>query len=212
MNKFFKDGQTVLFQGDSITDTGRDREDITSLGNGYPKYVKAIYDGMFPYNKVNFINKGIANDGLSHLLSRYDTDFKEINPDFISILIGINDVNPKCDANSLADVKPFYEKYELLLTKIKKDMPNAPIMIIEPFLVMTDPKYFYWHNDLDPKIQAIRALAKKYADYYLPLDGILTSYTFKGYSADDLTGDGVHPSPTGAAIIANEYLKTLNII
>ena len=99
MKQYFKDSAVVLFQGDSITDCSRDKNDIPSLGNGYPKIIANIYHTMFPKREITFVNKGISGNRVRDLLSRYDQDFLAIKPDFISILIGINDVWRAFDRN-----------------------------------------------------------------------------------------------------------------
>lgn len=76
MKRFFKDGDTVLFQGDSITDTHRDKETNIGLGEGYPPKVKAIYDSLFPGNTVNFVNRAVSGDRTINLVERYDKDMR----------------------------------------------------------------------------------------------------------------------------------------
>lgn len=211
MSRYFKDGQVVLFQGDSITDCNRDRDSGDNpLGNGYPKKVTGLYNILYPNHKVTFLNKGISGNRVVDLLDRYDADFKEVNPDFISILIGINDTWRKYDSNDETTTEKFYEGYLLLLSKIKKDMPNCKIMIMEPFLLNSLPDRAKWREDLDPKIQVVRKLAVEFADYYLPLDGILAKAEAEEYTNVEMAEDGVHPTDIGHSIIAKEYLKALS--
>lgn len=212
MKSFFQKGQVVLFQGDSVTDCGRNREDITSLSEGYPGKIAAIYNTLFPDADVKFVNKGVSGDRVHNLIMRYIEDIREIEPDFISILIGINDVWRRYDSNDPTTVDSFKDHYEYLLKMIKKDFPNARIMLIEPFVLHSLPDRESWHEDLDPKIQVVRALARDYADYYLPMDGIFASLATNTYSLQELAPDGVHPSDLGHAVIADAYLKALEII
>lgn len=212
MKRFWEDGQVVLFQGDSITDCGRNREDQTSLGNGYPSKIAGIYSNLFPDNKVTFINKGISGNRTKDLLERYEKDFKDINPDFISILIGINDVWRKFDRNDPTSPEQFEANYRKLLSQFKKDCPNAKIMIIEPFVLDTLEDRRMWYDTLDPIVRIVRDLAREFADYYLPLDGIFNSYICKGLSKADIAADGVHPTQTGHGVIAYEYMKLLEIL
>lgn len=210
MDRYFKDGQVVLFQGDSITDCKRDREGGENpLGNGYPKKIAQLYDILYPGHKVTFVNKGISGNRVVDLLARYDEEFKGIQPDFISILIGINDTWRRYDNNDETTVEKFYETYHLLLSKIKKDLPNCKLMIIEPFLLNSLPDRGEWRKDLDPKIHAVRKLAIEFADYYLPLDGILAKAEVEQYTCIELAEDGVHPTDIGHSVIAKEYLKVL---
>ena len=82
----------LLFQGDSITDAGRDRNDIHNLGNGYPKYAAKFLAEKYPDIDFEFIDLGIGGDQTKNLVARLDKDFIDIQPDIVSILIGINDV------------------------------------------------------------------------------------------------------------------------
>lgn len=209
MKSILTKGQTLLFQGDSITDCNRDRDDIGSLSGGYPGMVAKMYNLLFPDNEVTFINKGISGNRVIDLLERYDEDFKELNPDFISILIGINDTWRRYDANDPTSRESFMNSYRELLSKIKADMPNTKIMIVEPFVLYSLEDRKAWREDLDPKIDVVRELAKEYADYYLPLDGILAKAAVEEYTSEEIAEDGVHPSQKGHSIIAREYMKVL---
>jgi len=209
MKEIFKKGQIVLFQGDSITDCGRDRDDSNSLSEGYPGIVAKMYNLLFPDNGVTFVNKGISGNRAKDLLERYEVDFKEINPDFISIMIGINDTWRKYDGNDPTSSECFEEYYSELLKKIKIDLPNCKIMIIEPYVLNSLPDRAAWREDLNPKILVARKLAKEFADYYLPLDGLFAKAEVEQYTCQQITEDGVHPSAIGHSIIAEEYLKAL---
>lgn len=209
MKELFKKGQIVLFQGDSITDCGRDREDITSLGGGYPNVVARLYNTLFPDNGVTFINKGISGNRVRDLLDRYDTDFKAVKPDFISILIGINDTWRRYDNNDPTSTEQYEQSFRTLLKKIKKDLPECKLMIIEPYVLYSLPDRKAWREDLDPKIHAARGLAREFADYYLPLDGIFAKAEVEQCTCNQIAEDGVHPTAAGHSIIAAEYLKVL---
>ncbi|QHQ61866.1 GDSL family lipase [Anaerocolumna sedimenticola] len=209
MKEIYKKGQIVLFQGDSITDCGRNREDITSLSEGYPGVIANMYNLLFPDNGVTFINKGISGNRVKDLVERYDEDFKSIKPDFISILIGINDTWRRYDSNDPTSTEEYEKNYRFLLEKIKTDLPDCRIMIMEPFVLYSLPDREQWREDLNPKIQVARKLAKEYADYYLPLDGIFAKAEVEDYTCNQITEDGVHPSAIGHSIIAKEYLKAL---
>lgn len=212
MKKFFEKGQKVLFQGDSVTDCGRDYNDLLSLGDGYPNKIAEIYHTLFPLNDVTFINKGVSGNRSKDLLERYDEDFKAIRPDFISILIGINDCWRRYDSNDPTSSEQFERNCRTLLEKIRSDVPRAKIMLIEPFVLPSLPDRDAWHEDLDPKIDVVRTLAREYADYLLPMNGIMNAASVKSYSCEELTADGVHPSQTGHAVIADAYFKALGIL
>jgi len=213
MRRFFNDGETVLFQGDSITDCGRNRDVMYDLGSGYPKTVKTLYDTLFPNNDVIFVNKGISGNRARDLLTRYDEDFLAVKPDFVSILIGINDTWRRYDSGDITSSERFADEYEGLLIKIKKDMPNTKIMLMVPFLIHSQPDKIIWHEDLDLKVIAVYELGKKYADFVLPLDRIFEEAVTSGeFTPAEISGDGVHPESLGHSIIAANFLKALEII
>ena len=199
----------ILFQGDSITDCGRNKETGEDLGSGYPAKIAAVWEILFPGSGINFINRGISGNRTGDLLERYEKDFKALKPDLVSILIGINDTWRRYDGNDPTGVEVFESRYRTLLANLRRDLPQAAIVIIEPFLLSSIPERIQWREDLDPKIQAVRRLAKEYADVFIPLDGIFTRYAVQGAKDIDMAADGVHPTPLGHGIIASEWLRAL---
>lgn len=193
----------ILFQGDSITDAGRDRSDIHNMGQGYPKYavryLKEYFDGM----DIEFVNLGISGDQTKDLVARLDSDFTDVQPDIVSILIGINDTWHRAEKKEWLSGEKFEENYRTVLNALK-EKTNAKIVMIEPFLLPAEDKLFF-REDLDPKIQIVRKLAREYADLYIPLDGILAAQIihedWKTFSED-----GVHPTPgRGSEFIGRIY-------
>ena len=209
LEPFFAPGSVVLFQGDSTTDCGRDYADPDSLSQGYPGQVAAIYRALFPQRGVRFYNRGRSGDRMRDLLDRYEADFAALRPDFVSILIGVNDTWRRYDAQDPTAAEEFGAQYETLLRRLKGDFPGAGLMLIEPFLM---PQRAAWREDLDPKIQQVRRLAGAYADYYLPMDGLLNAYAVRSKAPEALAGDGIHPTALGNALIARAYLRELGIL
>ncbi len=216
MKRFFEDGMTMLFQGDSVTDTGRNRdlsEGFESMGDGYPKVFHQLYNTLFPGNKVNFVNRGISGNRTNHLLERYEEDFKNVKPDVISIMIGINNTWRNFDGgDDYCSAQRFEEEYEELLAKIKADMPDTKIMIIEQFALTAHPDRNTWQEDLDAKRDATRKLAFKYADWFVPMYDIITEASENDFDLYELSPDGVHPGDTGHSLIATEMMKAFEII
>ena len=214
MKNILKPGSTVLFQGDSITDCGRNRETSNEkpgneLGQGYPAKIAAIWEILFPGSGVRFLNRGISGNRSSDLLERYEKDFRALNPDLISILIGINDTWRRYDRNDPTAADLFENRYRTLLGSIRRDMPKTIIVIMEPFLLGSIPERKIWREDLDPKIQAVRGLAMEYADFFIPMDGIFARCAVEGIREADMAADGVHPTPLGHGIIASEWIRAL---
>ena len=194
----------LLFQGDSITDAGRIREDLHDLGHGYPLYAAKFIKEAFPDADIEFIDKGISGDQTKDLVARLEEDFISIQPDMVSIMIGINDTWHHAADKSWIPNEVFEERYTTVL-KALKERTNAKIVIIEPFLIPVEDKLFF-REDLDPKIQIIRKLAREYADVFIPTDGILAS-AFIGNEPTKFAEDGVHPTAYGAEFIGKKYLE-----
>ena len=152
----------ILFQGDSITDAGRNRENIHDLGLGYVKYAAELIQKNFNNISFEFVNLGISGDKLDNLFNRIQKEILGINPDIVSILIGINDIWSYADDGNWTPNDVFEMKYRTILTEIK-EQTNAKIIILEPFLLFTpDKEKFY--DDMYPKILIIRKLAREFAD------------------------------------------------
>lgn len=196
----------ILFQGDSVTDAGRDRSQSSDMGFGYPKYASAMLEDAFPDIDFAFTNLGISGNRTEHLVERMQSDFIEIQPDIVSIMIGINDVWHHYDFDCVYTSSEAFERnYTTLLEEIKQKT-NAKIMIIQPFLIDVPDKQRL-KAELVEKQEIIVRLAEKYADVYLPMHDILAAD-----EAEDKTvyaTDGVHPTEDGACLIAQKYLEAI---
>ena len=199
----------ILFQGDSITDWGRDRSDYHDLGSGYPKFAAEAIKNRHPEDEFEFINLGISGDQTDSLVKRWQTDCIDIQPDIVSIMIGINDVWHRAAAKEWLSHEKFEENYRFLLTEIK-EKTHAKIIMIEPFLLPVPDKEFF-REDLDPKIGIVRKLAREFADEYIATDGLFAE---KSVHADPTSWayDGVHPTEAGAHAIAKAYADSADVI
>ena len=197
----------ILFQGDSITDAGRDRADIHNVGGGYPKYAAQFLREDFPEIDFEFIDLGIGGDQTKNLVARLDKDFIDIQPDIVSILIGINDVWHYAANREWLSDELFEERYRTVLTALK-EKTNAKIMMMEPFLIPVEDKLFF-REDLYKQIEITRSLAREFADVYLPTDGLLCS-AFIGDEPTTFAADGVHPTEKGAEYIGRLYCEYIS--
>lgn len=192
----------ILFQGDSITDCGRDREDIHNLGSGYPKFAAELIKSAHPETDFEFINLGISGNQTKDLVDRLQSDFIDIQPDLVSIHIGINDTWHRAAERNWLGNDVFEAQYRKVLSEIK-EKTNAKILIIEQFLLPVEDK-LYFREDLNGKIDITRKLAREFADFFIPLDGLMAQAAVdKG--ANHWSDDGVHPNENGAKFIAAYY-------
>ena len=195
----------VVFQGDSVTDCWRGRFNDTDLGSGYAMMAAAHFAAQFPEKQVQFFNRGVSADRVRNLEARWEEDCLALHPDWVSILIGINDTWRRYDQNDPTPVAAFATTYRAILEATTAQ--GARIIICEPFLLPVSAEQMTWREDLDPKIAVIRQLAQEYRAWFIPLDGLFARVATRRepiFWADD----GVHPSPAGHALIARAWLET----
>lgn len=199
----------ILFQGDSITDAGRNRDDIHDLGQGYPLYAAKFIKEEHPDIDFEFVDLGISGNQTIDLVNRLQSDFVDIQPDLVSIHIGVNDTWHRAESRNWLDNNVFEANYRKVLTEIK-EKTNAKILIIEQFLLPVADKEFF-RVDLNRKIDITRKLAREFADCYIPLDGIMA----KACVDKDMyhwSEDGVHPNANGSEFIGRLYADAFNEI
>ncbi len=189
----------ILFQGDSVTDAGRNYEDLADLGPGYAKYVAEQLKSDMPTTEFEFINRGISGNRVRDILARSDKDLVDLDPDIVTILIGVNDTWRRFDMNDPTTADEFADTYETLLKKIKANT-HAKIVIIEAFVLYGMGRDEF-REDLDLKLDKTRILAMQYADAYVPLDGILAAECVDR-APTELSDDGIHPNEGGRRFIA----------
>lgn len=201
----------ILFQGDSVTDCGRARDNFYDLGVGYPLIVSSLlFHKLADYN-LTFINRAVSGDRTTEMMARWDADCLKLDPKptVVSILIGINDVWRRYDSDRPTSVDTFYTQYRSMLQSVK-DTFGARLMLLEPFVLPNPEDRKAWREDLDPKLQAVRELAREFEATLVPLDGAFAAAYVKRpgtyYSAD-----GVHPSYAGHGLIASEWCRAAGI-
>lgn len=204
---FIEAQDLVLFQGDSITDTGRDRVNPHSLGRGYANLVASWFQALYPEKEVQFLNRGISGDRVVNLEARWDEDCVQLQPDVLSIMIGINDCWRRFDRNDPTTTEDFAAGFHRLLTRVRQET-SARLILLEPFLVPVKPELQAWRENLDPKIQVGRELAREFHALYVPLDGLFAQACCR-QQPSYWAPDGVHPSYGGHGLIAQAWLSTI---
>ena len=191
----------ILFQGDSVTDCSRKYDDPEDLGLGYVKYTAEALKEKFP--DMTFVNRGISGNRTKDVLARAQKDIVEIDPDIITILIGVNDTWRRFDMNDPTTAEEFRDNYEKIL-KIVKEKTHAKIVMLECFLVYGMGRDNY-REDLNAKIDETRKLAAIYADKFIALDGLLAQEYIGAGTREpaEISADGVHPAEEGKKIIAS---------
>ncbi|MDR2202334.1 MAG: SGNH/GDSL hydrolase family protein [Clostridiales bacterium] len=199
-----KDGDRILFNGDSLTDAGRDRGDFHSL-SGYNKIIADALAAFCPEKKIEAFNRGVGADKVRHLLARIGQEVEELRPTAVSLLIGINDVWQTADGRDPITAEEFERQYRAVLDECKKTADR--IVIIEPFTIQP----FAIGTRMRPQLAAvntvIRKLAAEYKTEFIPADGIFAELSVKNGGALYSREDGVHLTAAGNAALAREWLK-----
>ena len=196
----------ILFQGDSITDAGRDHRNYHNMGNGYPKYAAELIGAR--HEDCEFINFGISGNRTSQLFDRLYTDAIAFRPDVISILIGINDIwHRHGDNRILTSDEQLELNYRSILTRLKKET-NAKIIMLSPFYLDAERNAFL-REDLKTALPIVRRLAEEYADIYIPLDEKFDEALKVQPEPLYYSEDGVHPTVYGAEFIGRAYAEAI---
>ena len=209
----------ILFQGDSVTDCERSRQNDSYIGHGYPLIIKAQLGYDFP-EQYEFYNRGVSGNRVVDLYARIKADILNVRPDYMSILIGVNDVWHEVDwANGVSTDK--YEKiYSMLIEEIKAELPDIKIMILEPFCLRASAtenteaipdKWNIFSRDVHEKAKRAKAVAEKYGLCFVPLQEKFDKAAANTDNSYWLV-DGVHPSSMGHELIAREWLKAFNTL
>lgn len=205
-----KSGDTILFQGDSITDMGRSRTEDSELGAGYVNITAAWLAALRPEMNVKVLNRGISGDRAKDLKARWQEDCIDLKPDLVSILIGINDTWRRYDSNDPTSAEAYEAGFRNILTRTRDEL-GVPIVVIEPFLLHVNEGQDKWREDLNPKIQVARDLAREFNAVYVPMDGIFAAASVHR-EASFWIPDGVHPSQAGGALIGHAWLKAVGVL
>jgi len=203
----------ILFFGDSITDAGRVREMTepdTKLGSGYVAYAASK---LYERNPVKYevYNRGIGGNRIVDLYARIKNDCWNLEPDVLSILVGINDIWHELKRRDGVEIERFAKMYRMLLEDTKKALPNTKIIICEPFVLKgtaTEEKFDKF-LEIKEYAKVIKAFAEEFGASYVPLQARFDEMGAK-YSNDVFLADGVHPTMRGAVVLANEWLKVFD--
>lgn len=200
----------ILFQGDSITDAGRSRENFDMVGVGYPLLVKAELGFEEAEKGHIFINKGISGNRIVDVYARIKRDILNLRPDVMSILIGVNDVWHKFEPepNDVPDEK-FYKVYSMLIQEIKEELPDMKIMIMEPFVLQVsnrDIDWEYMRAEVSKRAASAKRVAEENGLVFIPLQEGFDKLCERADSSVWIS-DGVHPTAYGHKYIKDQWIK-----
>jgi len=202
----------ILFQGDSITDAGRNKQNEgfnnpSSLGSGYAFLISATLLEKYASFELKIYNRGISGNKVFQLADRWDKDCLDLKPDVLSILIGVNDIWHTLNGQYNGTVEKYRNDYIALLERTKAALPSVKLIICEPFAVpgvkAVDNR---WYPEFYEYQKAAREIAERFGAVFVPFQKVFDEAQ-KRAPGSYWTGDGVHPSLAGAQLMAQAWLK-----
>lgn len=214
----------ILFQGDSITDGNRYKDEESrwdknhQIGHTYAYIVTSLFTMKYPQRGFEFINRGVSGNRTEELVLRWEKDTLMEKPDVLILLIGTNDVCCGYEGREYdEDASGYEERYRLLLTQARAQNPDLKIVIMEPFAYIdfqapSDIASYDFKKRKMKNVQAkSRKIAKEFGAAFVPLQHIFDK-TIDTPSAKYWIWDGVHPTEAGHGLIAGELCRALNKI
>lgn len=204
----------ILFQGDSITDAGRKRtieqpNKPRRLGSGYVRFVVEDLLKRADRNTLACYNRGISGNRIVDLYARWKVDGVNMQPDLISILIGVNDTWHEFGSQNGVEVDRYEVVYRLLLNYTLERLPNVKLVLCEPFTLACGVVTDAWQEEMAQRREIVRQLADQYGAIFVPFQAMFDEAISEApphYWAED----GVHPTKAGHQRMANLWLETVN--
>jgi len=208
-------GKVVLFQGDSITDSGRDRASADpnragALGNGYPLLVTAAELAAHPTSGLKFYNRGISGNKIPDLVQRWDADTIALKPDVLSILIGVNDYWHTKTHGYTGTVADYETGFVALLKATRAALPAVRLFVIEPFVLRVGAVDASWFPEFDERRSAAARVARQANATFIPMQDALTQMAART-TPEYWAADGVHPTPAGHGLIAERWRRAVRL-
>ena len=200
----------ILFYGDSITDAGRNYDvqlPNQQLGRGYVSYAatRLFDEDLAAYD---IYNRGVSGNRIVDLYARIKANCWNLEPDVLSILIGVNDVWHEVASRNGVELDRFENIYRLMLRETKERLPETKIMLCEPFVLLGSATEAAYDRFLEVKkyAEVVKKLADEFSATFVPLQAAFDDAGAK-YGNAEILSDGVHPTLKGAVVLGNEWLK-----
>lgn len=210
------EGNVILFQGDSITDAGRDKKrqaanDPRSLGVGYPAHTAGGILRDHASLGLQVHNRGISGNKVPDLDKRWDKDCLDLKPDVLSILIGVNDIWHKLNGRYDGTPQVYRDGFAALLERTKKALPNTKLVICEPFVLRCGAVNDSWFPEFETRRKFAREVANGAGALWVPFQEMFDEAVASGTKPEYWAGDGVHPSVAGHALMAKTWREVVGV-
>ncbi len=210
----FRENSLILFQGDSITDGNRNKDEDDGnhgLGHGYAFMVAGRLGLDYAEKNYKFLNRGISGNRIVDLFGRWKEHTINLQPDVLSILVGVNDIEREIVLKTGVSVEKYEKVYRFLLDETVRELPNIKLVLCEPFLLPVSKNSMYyeeWSSKLKSCSQTIKNLAKEYRAVFVPLQDMFFEACNK-MPAGYWLWDGVHPTYAGHELIFRKWIETV---
>lgn len=206
-------GGVVLFQGDSITDAGRTRDrlqpnDARAFGRGYPLLIGSRLLDERAGDDLKIYNRGISGNKVPDLDARWQQDCLDLEPDLLSILIGVNDIWHKLNGRYDGTVEDYETGFTALLERTRKALPHVRLIICEPFVLRCGAVDEKWFPEFDQRRGAAARVAKKAKATWVPFQEMFNE-AVKRAKPEHWASDGVHPTMAGHDLMAKTWLEVV---
>ncbi len=206
---------TILFQGDSITDAGRNKKEslpnnAAALGRGYPAMVAGELLGTNPAGSFSIYNRGISGNKVPDLKARWQKDCYDVKPDILSVLIGVNDIWHKLNGNYAGTVETYETGYRELLKETQEKLPKTKIIICEPFVLRCGAVRENWFPEFDQRQAVARKLTDEFKLTFVPFQNMFDKAA-KVTGPEFWARDGVHPSVAGHMLMAHTWIEAAGL-
>jgi len=209
------EGMVVVFQGDSITDCGRNRTVAdpnapAALGTGYPLLVTSAALAAHPDRGLRFYNRGVSGNKVPDLQQRWAVDALGLQPDVLSILIGVNDFWHKLGGGYTGTVADYESQYAALLDETRRALPHVRLIVLEPFVLRCGAVDDRWFPEFDARRAAAARVAQHADATFVPLQQVFDDRA-RAVAPQYWAADGVHPTPAGHAVIAERWRRAAHL-
>ena len=203
-----KDGGKFLLVGDSITDCGR-RGQCAPLGEGYVAYFVDIATSHYPERRIDWINKGIGGNVVLDLDGRWTDDVLRHEPDWLSVMIGINDIHRTLAGGEIPP-QIYAETYDHILSRVPKE---TRLVLLDPFYISTEREADSPRRRvlevLPEYLAVVDSMAVKYEALHVRTHAMFQEQ-LKHRPCDAFGDEPVHPNATGHLMIAHEWLESVD--
>ncbi len=204
----------LLFIGDSITDCGRAKPVGEGTwdecyGTGYVNLVRGLLAVDYPEHNIRVVNMGISGNKVRDLDARWETDVFDQNPDWLSIMIGINDVWRQFDKPLIKEEHVYIDEYKKILDKLvaKTLKKVSGIVLMTPYFIeprKDDPM----RSMMDEYGEAVKEIADKYDTLFVDTQAAFDKLT-EHIPTAAFAWDRVHPNVRGHMALAKAFMEAV---